>query len=155
MNTTLADNSRKLQLRRLHAVGRKHGLDHAALRDSCGVRSLGDLTASEIQTYADRLGNGVSRASRGPRLCNTPHADAHEQQRKAIYAKLKELHEDCDWPAAKCVGWLKRRYKIDSPWDKTLESGQASDILDALDKTLPKERARTKVTKREGDKVTR
>lgn len=142
MTPALADNSRKHQLRRLHAVGRKHGLDHDALRDACGVRSLSDLTASELRDQADRLGNVAARAPARPHLCNTPHADATEQQRKAIYARLKELHEDCGWPAAKCAGWLMRRYNIDSPWDKTLEIGQAHEIIKALDELLPKERER-------------
>lgn len=126
------------QLRRMHAIGRKLGLNHQRLRDAAGVSSLKQLTRVQAAEFMERL----DAPHPTPRLVNSPHADASKTQRDAIYAKLKQLHQECKWSSEKCAGWLLRRYRLDSPYAPGLESGQASDILDALDKLLPKERER-------------
>jgi len=123
------------QLRRMHAIGRKLGLDHVALRDAAGVSSLKQLTRVQAARVIDRL----EAPHPTPRLCNTPHADASKTQRDAIYAKLKQLHQECEWSAEKCAGWLQRRYGLESPYAPGLQSGQASNILSALDIVLEKE----------------
>ena len=131
-------------LRRMHAVGRKRGYDHEALRDLAGVDSLKRLTVRDALQLIERLERGANVApvsDRPPlRLVNTPHGNAGDQQRSAIYAKLKELHE-LGWSAGKCMGWLLKRYGLKSPWDKEVEltNHRASEIITHLTNTIAKE----------------
>jgi len=136
---TKGDSVTTPQLRRLHAIGRQLGLDHERLRDAAGVASLKDLTRAQAAHFMDQL----EERHGTPRLVNTPYADASQQQRKAIWAKLKQLHQECGWSSAKCAGWLQRRYGIAHPYVEGLQSGQASDILDALDNILAKAQRRS------------
>jgi hypothetical protein len=125
------------QLKRLHAIGRQLGLDHEALRDAAGVASLKQLTRAQAAHFIDQL----EAPHATPRVVNSPYADASKRQRQAIWAKLKQLHQQCRWSSEKCAGWLQRRYGIEHPYVAGLQSGQASDILDALDNILTKETA--------------
>ena len=130
------------QLRRMHALGRNLGLDHEGLRDAGGVASLKQLTRAQAHRLIERLQVGTAAKAGIVRLCNTPYGDASRQQRAAIWAKLKQLQQDCGWSAQKCTGWLQRRYGIKTPYADGLQIGQARAILSALDHTLRKERER-------------
>lgn len=90
-------------LRRLHALGRRAGLDHADLRRLCGVTSLASATHEQLAEACRRidpqrppwldlppevLAQRAARRTPGPRLAS----DATERQRAAILALLAKLY---------------------------------------------------------------
>lgn len=93
---------RRPLLRRLHALGRRAGLDHADLRRLAGVTSLSTATPDQLAEACRRIdpqrppwldlppevsARRAARRAPGPRLAS----DATERQRNAILALLARL----------------------------------------------------------------
>lgn len=128
---------------RLHALAAELNLTHDDLRDLRGVASLRDLTALQMQRYADDLQARLDRQRverlavkpGAPRLATGPSASATKAQRDGIDARFRQL----GWPRSKRAAWLLKRHAISGLWHPALTRGQATDVITQLDLILAKE----------------
>lgn len=93
-----------LQLRALHAIARKRGLDHDALRAAAGVPSLKLLTIEQAGRLIDQWqqqypeqGRADRRPARRPRAKSGIYKFSSDSQRRGIERRLKII----GWPDVK------------------------------------------------------
>jgi len=101
------------QLRALHAIGRRRGMNHEALRDVAGVESLKDLSVTKAARLIERLQTESHRRdfTRGePDRASARGVIRNATQRQRNYVAY--LIEQLGWDGKKGAGWLRKRHDI-------------------------------------------
>ena len=118
------------QLKALHVIGCRRGLDHLALRELAGVASLKDLSITQAAELIERWQmDDHKRDFKPPEPDRAKARDVIRLATQRQRSQIARLFEALGWDVEKATAFLKRRHSITDLAGGVFSSAAASQII--------------------------